>query len=176
MKIKLSGFWVHTILLLICLGLLQAGPDISLAAGYGIDLWIGGNRGDNFYGGLGTGGGGFQNNGIPGGTTGIFELSVQNEGDSPDYFELSWDTPPGWYSAIRHQDGSLLKTCDNKQGSDILHCVVILPPSDSPCPYFNDTNTNGQFDASVDQCLFLAGEVIPLTLEVRPRSDFVSGS
>lgn len=130
-----------------------------------IDLWIEGTHGDNDYVLDGTGNDGSYSKGIPGGTTGTFQIGVQNEGNVPDHFELSWGTPSGWSIALLHQDGSLLCSASP--------CVV--PPSDKNCPYYEDRNLNGRLDIPGDQCLAIPGEVLPLNLRIKPPDTFMAG-
>lgn len=128
---------------------------VNIGTAYKVDLWIEGGQGDNVYGGLGTGAGGGYNKGISGGTTGTFVISVQNEGNVPDYYQLSWTPPAGWATAILHQDGSMICTAS----------PCIIPPSDMACIY-----------KSGSQCLAIPGEVIPLKLQITPIGSFTSGT
>ncbi|MBI5756480.1 MAG: carbohydrate binding domain-containing protein [Nitrospirae bacterium] len=130
-----------------------------LSNAYGVDLWIEGTNGDNLYDATGTGGGGNYSKGILGGVAGTFDIKVQNEGNGPDSFILEWSfdppIPPDWSITILNQDGSTL--CASPSS-----CIV--PPSDLACIY-----------KSGSQCLAIAGEVIPLRLQVSPPSSFTSG-
>ena len=59
-----------------------------------IDLWIDGN-GDDIYGPLGTGLGGFAGLAAGPGDTLFFTITLENESGT-DLFDLSWTAPPGW--------------------------------------------------------------------------------
>jgi uncharacterized repeat protein (TIGR01451 family) len=59
-----------------------------------IDLWIEGN-GDDIYGPLGTGLGGFASRVAGPGETLFFTITLENESGA-DLFDLSWTVPPGW--------------------------------------------------------------------------------
>lgn len=59
-----------------------------------IDLWIDGN-GDDIYGPLGMGLGGFSSQAAAPGDTLFFTITFENESGT-DLFDLSWTAPPGW--------------------------------------------------------------------------------
>jgi len=67
---------------------------VTVSAANEIDLWIDGN-GDDIYGPLGTGLGGFSSLAAGPGETLFFTITIENESGT-DLFDLSWTTPPGW--------------------------------------------------------------------------------
>lgn len=67
---------------------------VTVGSANEIDLWIEGN-GDDIYGALGTGLGGFSTQAASAGDTLFFTITLENESGA-DLFDLSWTAPPGW--------------------------------------------------------------------------------
>ena len=67
---------------------------VTVGSANEIDLWIDGN-GDDIYGPLGTGLGGFAGRTAAPGETLFFTITLENESGT-DLFDLSWTAPPGW--------------------------------------------------------------------------------
>ncbi|MBI4714891.1 MAG: fibronectin type III domain-containing protein, partial [Nitrospirae bacterium] len=133
---------------------------------YGVDLIID-SQGDQNAAGAGSGTA-VSSRGVSGGTTGTFNLGVQNEGNVADAYQLTWSIPTGWAAdsaKLRRQDGTLV--CSGSP------CVV--PSSDQTCDLFLDQNGNQSFDPGIDQCQARPGDVIPLSLEITPPAGFTTG-
>lgn len=94
-----------------------------------LDLIIEGN-GDNEYGTIGSGAGGhFQKQGTPG-TSVQFTIILQNEDNSPDVFQLTWNTPPGW-SVTLNGNTSPFQTGQIGANSEVTYTLEVDIPSNA---------------------------------------------
>ncbi len=109
------------------------------------------SAGDNIYGALTSGNGGCAALDIPAGSSSEITVGIQNEGNIPDSYRLSWSTPSGWSIVMQERlnDGSTAE----------YNSPVDLPTQAQG----NPSNYNG-------------GEVPYFTIKITPPSSFDSGS
>jgi uncharacterized repeat protein (TIGR01451 family) len=99
----------------------------------GVDFVIDGD-GDDVYGALGTGAGGFSGAVAAPGDTVTFEIAVQNEGGANTH-DIQWNTPAGWSVLL---DGQASPVAGMAEGIYTLQVIIPL------------TSPGGTFDIIID--------------------------